>query len=144
MKKTYTLQQLLEEIKEQAPRFEKGQFFEVQKSIYPNSDVSSDIKNVMIDESIMTLPLACSNKSKREFKRDKKAFYEFFKETTKGDFIEIIETDGFSAKCINRSLKDDVLKKYYIDESIKYINIVFEDIINGNVKRVYRGIKKYI
>jgi len=144
MKKTYTLQQLLEEIKEQTPRFEKGQFFEVQKSIYPNTDVSSDIKNVIIDESKMTLPLACSNKSKREFKRDKKVFYEFFKETTKGDFIEIVETDGFSAKCINRSLKEDALEKYYIDESIRYINIVFEDIINGNVKRVYRGIKKYI
>jgi hypothetical protein len=142
MSKKYTLYELLEEIK--APKFEKGQFFEVLKSIYPNASINEEIKNIVINGNRITKPLACSSKAKKEFKKDKVVFGDFFKESTRGDFLEIIDTDGNKAICINRSLKEEVMKKYYNNESIKFITIQIEDVISGNIKRVYRGVDKYI
>ena len=139
-----TLYQLLEEIKNQTAKFEKGQFFEVLKSMYPNVLIGENIKNISLKERKATKPLACSSKSKKEFEKDKCIFNDFFKDNTRGDFLDIIETDGYVAKCINRSIKDEILKEHYNDKSMKYIIIKFEDILNGNVKRVYRGISKYI
>lgn len=145
MSKIYTLNELLEEVRSQTPKFEKGQFFEVLKSIYPDVSIGEDIKNISIGENAKaTKPLACSSKAKREFGKDKSPFYYFFKDNTRGDFLEIVETDGFSAKCVNRSIKQKVLEEHYSDDEMKYITIKFEDILNSNVKRVYRGIKKYI
>lgn len=143
--KKYTLCKLLEEIKSQTPKFEKGQFFEVLKSMYPDVSVMEDLKNVSFEEGKrVTKPLACSSRSKKEFKKDNSPFYEFFKDNTRGDFLEIIETDGYEAVCINRTLNDETVQEHYADKSMRHINIKFEDIIIGNVKRVYRGINKYI
>lgn len=143
MKKIYTLNTLLEELKNQTPKFEEGQIFEVLKSMYPNEKIG-EIRNIITEEKTATKPLACSSKSKKEFKKDKSLFYNFFKDNTRGDFLEIIETDGYIAKCINRSIKEEILKEHYSNISMRYITIKFEDILSGSVKRVYRGIKKYI
>jgi hypothetical protein len=145
MSKRYTLSELLEEIKKQTPKFEKGQFFEVLKPLYPDVSIGENVKNISFDgEKKATKPLACSSKSKREFEKDNSPFCEFFKDNTRGDFLEIIETDGYNAVCINRSLKNEIIQEHYNDKSMRLINIKFEDIVVGNVKRVYRGINKYI
>ena len=143
MSKIYTLSSLLEEVKNQTPKIEVGQFFEVHKSIYPDVSIGEN-KNLSIDEETKaTKPLACSSKAKREFKRDNSPFYYFFKDNKRGDFLEVVETDGYQAKCINRSIKEDILEKHYKGD-MKFVSVKFEDLISGNVKRVYRGIKKYI
>lgn len=144
MDKVYTLGALLEELKEQTPKFEVGQFFEVQKSIYPSASIDKEDKNVLIEGVTLTLPMACSQKAKRQFKKDKSPFFNFSKDNTRGDFLEIVETDGHSAKCINRSISEEIQNKYYINEQIKYITISFDEVLDSTVKRVYRGIKKYI
>lgn len=136
----YTLGSLLEELKESTPKFEKGQYFEVLKSFYPTKEVLFEER--MINN--VTKPLACSVRNKREFQKDKSFFAKFFKDFTKGDILEIVETDGISAKCINRTLREDIREKYYNTENLKYITISFDDIVNRNIKRVYRGIKKII
>ena len=140
----YTLGRLLEELKEQTPKFEAGQFFEVLKSIYPSGDVLSENKNVMIEGKKLTLPMASSQKSKRQFEKDKSPFFSFSKDNTRGDFLEIVETDGYTAKCINRSINDAIQEKFYINDEVRNITISFNDVLDNTVKRVYRGIKKYI
>jgi hypothetical protein len=144
MDKMYTLGGLLEELKQQTPKFEVGQFYEVLKSIYPNGDVLTEHKNIIIEGKKLTLPLACSQKAKRQFKKDKSPFFNFSKDNTRGDFLEIVETDGYTAKCINRSLDNEIQSKYYINEDMQYFNVSFHDVLDSTVKRVYRGIKKYI
>jgi len=143
-KEIYTLGKLLDEIKAQTPKFEKGQFFETLKSVYPSAKISNDVKNIIIEGKQVTIPLACSSKAKRQFKKDNSLFFEFSKDNSRGDFLEIVETDGYTAKCINRSIKDDIREKYYMEEDIKYITITFNDILDNTVKRVYRGIKNFI
>jgi len=140
----YTLGSLLEELKAQPPKMEVGQYFEVLKSIYPSDKVLSENKNITIEGSRLTLPLAVSYKSKRQFEKDKSPFFSFSKDNTRGDFLEVIETDGKTAKCINRSLNEEIQAKFYINDDVRYITITLNDIIDNTVKRVYRGIKKYI
>lgn len=144
MSKRYTLYELLEEIKKQTPKFEKGQFFEVLKSLYPDVSIGENVKNISFEDKKATKPLACSSRAKREFEKDNSPFCEFFKDNTRGDFLEIVETDGYNAICINRSIKEEIIQEHYSDKSMRYIEIKFEDIVVGNVKRVYRGINKYI
>jgi hypothetical protein len=140
----YTLGSLLEELKAQPPKMEIGQYFEVLKSIYPSDKVLSENKNITIEGNRFTLPLAVSYKSKRQFEKDKSPFFSFSKDNTRGDFLEVIETDGKTAKCINRSLNEEIQAKFYINDDVRYITITLNDIIDNTVKRVYRGIKKYI
>jgi len=142
--KKYTLRELLEEIKEQTPKFEKGQFLEVLKSIYPDVSIGDSLKNISTNDKKATKPLACSSRDKKEFQKNKSVFYEFFKDNTRGDFLEIVETDGFDSICINRSLKDEIINEHYNNDPMRLIKIKFEDTVIGNVKRVYRGISKYI
>jgi TusA-related sulfurtransferase len=143
-KDVYTLNSLLDEIKKETPKLNEGDFLEVLKSIYPSDNIGGNKKNVELPEGHRaTLPLACSGKSKREFKKHNPYFFRMFKDNTRGDFLEIIETDGYTAKCINRSIKEEYLNEYYEDD-MKIIEVKFEDILNGSIKKVYRGIKKYI
>ena len=140
----YTLGRLLEELKVQPPKMEVGQFFEVLKSIYPSGDVLTESKNIVIEGKKLTLPLASSQKSKRQFEKDKSPFFNFSKDNTRGDFLEIVETDGYTAKCINRSLNEEIQNKFYVNNDLQYIKITFDEVTENIVKRVYRGIKKYI
>ena len=140
----YTLGSLLEELKAQPPKMEVGQYFEVLKSIYPSDKILSENKNVIIEGQKLTLPLAISQKAKRQFKKDKSPFFSFSKDNTRGDFLEIVETDGKTAKCINKSLNEEIQEKFYINDEIRYITITVNEILDNTVKRVYRGIKKYI
>lgn len=143
-KDVYTLNSLLEELKKETPKMNKGEYLEVLKSIYPSDNIGGSRKNIELPEGRKaTLPMACSGKAKREFKKHNPHFFRMFKDNTRGDFLEIIETDGYTSKCINRSIKDEYLKEYY-DEDMRIITIEFEDILNNSVKKVYRGIKKYI
>lgn len=144
MDKTYTLGALLEELKEQTPKFEVGQFFETTKSIYPSSEVLSENKNFTFEEKKLTIPLASSQKSKRQFKKDNSPFLGFSKDNTRGDFLEIVETDGHTAKCVNRSINEEIQQQFYVNDEVRYISLTFNEVLDGTVKRVYRGIKKYI
>jgi len=140
----YTLGSLLEELKAQPPKLEKGQFFEVLKSIYPSDKVFAENKNIIIEGQKLTIPLAMSQKAKRQFKKDNSPFFSFSKDNTRGDFLEIVETDGKTAKCINKSINEEIQAKFYINDDVRYITITVNEILDNTVKRVYRGIKKYI
>jgi len=144
MSKLYTLGALLEELKEQTPKLETGTFFETLKSIYPTDKIINEDKHYIFEGRKLTIPLSCSQKSKRQFEKDNSPFLEFSKDNTRGDFLEVIETDGYTAKCINRSITEEIQKKYYNKDEIRYISISLHDIFDGTIKRVYRGISKYI
>ena len=138
---TYTLRTLLEELKEKLPDLQKGQIFETLKSIYPDSEIPKEKKNISIGNSTFTKPLALSKKDKSLLVKEESKMVGFFKNLTRGDFLKVIEVDGSKVKCINLSLKEDVLKKYYKEESIL---LGIEELANGTVKLFKRKVSKFL
>jgi hypothetical protein len=138
---TYTLRTLLEELKEKLPKLEKGQIFETLKSIYPDSEIPKEKKNIIIENSTFTKPLALSRKDKSNLLKENSKMVGFFKNLTRGDFLKVVEVEGSKVKCINLSLKEDVLKKYYKEESIL---LGIEELANGTVKLFKRKVSKFL
>lgn len=140
---TYTIQQLLDEVKQTIPSFEEGQIFETLKSIYPSTKIPRFKRNITYKNISFTKPLASSRKAKENFIKEDSPVADFFKNTTKGDFLRVVSTDGKTAKCINLSLRDSIREDFYSNEE-DYILIDYTDIANGTVKQFKRkNVEKY-
>lgn len=138
---TYTLRLLLEDLKKDLPAFKVGQVYEVLKSFYPTVTTKRDKKNIVLEGVEMTKPLAVNKKAKELFLKDKSPLCEFYKDFKRGDYIEVIKIENGKAYCINRTLKEDILEKYYAEQ---YIEIDYEDILNGAIRQVKRNAKKIL
>jgi hypothetical protein len=139
-----TINILLEDLKKKTPSFKEGQIFEIQKSIYPKEDVPKDKKNIEINEKIFTKPLALSRKDKNNAIKEHSTLVDFFKNTSRGDFLKVVKVDGLKAECVNLSLKEEILKRYYNDDFTKQVTLRLEDIANGTAKPFSRKLNKYL
>jgi hypothetical protein len=140
-KSAYTIRVLLEELKENFPGFKKGQIFETLKSIYPDEKTPQNKRNIKLSGKVFTKPLALSRRDKMFLQKENSKLSDFFKDRTHGDFIEAIEIKENEVKCINLSLTEDVIDKYYKNE---LITISFDDIANGTIKPFRRKVDKYL
>lgn len=140
----YTIRTLLEELKEKTPKFEINQIFETLKSIYPDSKINKENKNIILEGKEFTKPLVLNRKSKNNLLKENNPMTSFFRNFSKGDFLKVVEVKNKEAKCINISLKEKIRKKYYSNEETKYIILTFNDIANGNVKMMKRKVDKYL
>jgi hypothetical protein len=138
---TYTFRTLLTELKERFPKFEEGQIFETLKSIYPDSNMPKEKRNIKLEEKVFTKPLALSRKDKSSLIKEESKMVGFFKNLSRGDFLKVEEVVGDSAKCINLSLKDDIVKRYYVGDKI---TLSLDEIANGTVRLCRRKINKFI
>ena len=137
----YTIRSLLEELKEHFPKFENDQIFETLKSIYPDSKIPKEKKNIKLENVTFTKPLALSRKDKSSLIKEESKMVGFFKNLSRGDFLRVVGVEESSAKCINVSLNEDVAKKYYKDE---VVILTIEDVANGIVRPYKRKISKYL
>jgi hypothetical protein len=130
----------VEELMSKLPKIEEGMKFEVLTSFFPDSDISSSIRNV---DNKFTKPLALSAKDKNKIRRrDENILQDFlnYKNTKKekGDILIVKESHNGFALCENISRPKEVNEKYYNANEIKYVKITLRDILEGNIKRVQR------
>jgi len=138
---TYTIRTLLTELKERFPKFEKGQIFETLKSIYPDSNMPKEKRNIKLEENVFTKPLALSRKDKSGLIKEESKMVGFFKNLSRGDFLKVEEVVDGSARCVNLSLNDDIVKRYYVGDKI---TLTLDEIANGTVRLYRRKINKFI
>ena len=136
-----TLRNLLEEIRKDLPPFKVGTVFETIKSIYPASTIKRIDKNIFIEGVELTKPLAVSKKAKELFKKDKSVLVEFYIDFKKGDLLKIVEVVNGKAVCENMSIKKEYKNRFYKEQ---FIEITYEDVINGNVKQLKRNPNKIL
>lgn len=136
----YTIKTLLEEMKTELPKFKKGMVFETLQTFFPKSNVPKENRNVFFREQSFTKPLACSRKDKENYIKEDSPVSYFFKETTRGDFLEIKEVKNGIALCENLSLKNDIREEFYKNELIE---IKYNDLVNGLVRIYRRKIDKF-
>jgi hypothetical protein len=137
----YTLRTLLEELKERLPKFEKGQIFETLKSIYPDSNTPKEKKNIVLEGMTFTKPLALSRKDKASLIKEESLMVGFFKNLSRGDFLKVIEVNGSCAKCINVSLVESVVNRFYKEDRIM---LSINELANGTARLFRRKVSKYL
>ena len=142
-KSSYTIRTLLYELRENFPEFKEKQIFETLKSIYPTTTTEKNKKNIVYNGRTLTKPLALNRKDKGVLVKEHSDLAEFFKDFSRGDILEVVETDGETAKCRNITLKESVKKKFYTNEE-DFVTIKFEDLANGTVKSLKKNISKYL
>jgi hypothetical protein len=130
-------------MKEQFPGFKKGQIFETIKSIYPKSTIDKKKKNIKYNGRVFTKPLALSKKDKNLLVKESSDLLSFFNDITRGDFLQIIETDGKKAVCKNLSFRENIREAFYNDKE-SFVTISYDDLAMGNVKMFRRKIDKYL
>ena len=137
----YTIQTLLEELKEKLPPFSKGMIFETLKPIYPSVKIPREKRNIVYKDVSCTKPLAVDRKSKNNFIKENSPLADFYKNVSRGDFLEIIDIDNKIAKCKNLSIKEEIIENFYKDEVIE---ISFDMIADGTLKQMKRKVDKYL
>lgn len=137
----YTLEALLDEMKSTTPSFKVGQLFETLKPIYPDVRVPRSKKNITYKGISFTKPLASNRKAKERFLKEESPIADFYRNTSKGDFLQVKKVENKKAYCVNVSLKESFRKKYYEDE---YIILDYMMIVDGTIKPFKRkNIEKY-
>jgi len=139
-KSTYTIQTLLDELKNGLPKFKVGMIFETIQSIFPGSNVNRDKKNVVINGRESTKPLACNRKDKENYVKENSHFANFFKERTRGDFLKVIAIENNVAFCENLSLKENIKESFYENELVP---ITYDDLLNGLVRLYRRKVERF-
>jgi len=146
-RKKMMLKALLEEVKKDfLIDLEVGQFFETINTVFPKEEVPKEERNILVEESVFaTKPLACSRKTKQEFIKKSSPFSGWFKNPKKGDLLEVVEVlpDG-SGIFVNKSINEEIAKKQYSTENLKFIHFGKLDIIEGKIKRIYRNLNKFL
>lgn len=139
---SYTIGQILKELKEELPSFKKGMVFETLQTFFPAEKKPREEKNIEINEQSFTKPLACSRKDKEKYIKEESPVADFHEEKTRGDFLRAVKInkDKGIAYCSNISLKEFIREKYYSEELIP---ITYDDIISGKVKIYRRKIEKF-
>ena len=140
MDRHYTLETLLEEIKNEIAPLKEGMIFETMKSIYPSADVAKEIKNITYKGKSFTKPLANTRKAKKQFIKEGSPIADFINETTRGDFLKVISVDDGIAKCVNVSMTEAIIERFYKDE---FIDISIDSIVDGNIKQYRRKVDKF-
>lgn len=97
-------------------------------------------RNLNYNGASFTKPLACNRKDKEKYVKEDSPLTDFFKEKTRGDFLEVLEIKNDVAYCRNVSLKEDIAEEFYKDETIK---ITYNDLAAGSVKIYRRKIDKF-
>jgi len=136
----HTIQTLLEELKEGLPTLKKGMIFETLKSIFPTSEMPKEKRNLNYKGASFTKPLACNRKDKENYVKENSPLSDFFKEKTRGDFLEVVEVKGDTAYCVNVSLNENISEEFYKNETIQ---ITYNDLAAGSVKIYRRKIDKF-
>lgn len=137
---TYTIQTLLEELKEGLPTLKEGMIFETHKSIFPSMDTPKENRNITYKELSFTKPLACNRKDKENYLKENSPAADFFKETSRGDFLRVEKIEDDIAYCLNLSLEESIKNEFYNKELVP---ITYNDIAAGKVKVYRRNIEKF-
>lgn len=139
----HTIKTLLEELKKSTPKFKTGQIFETLKSIYPSNKIPKKKRNIVFENISFTKPLASSGKDKRNYLKENSPIAKFFRNVTKGDFLEVVKINGYYAKCKNLSLTEEIRNKFYSNED-DLVVINFSMIANGTIKQFKRKVDNYL
>jgi hypothetical protein len=113
---------------EMVPAISEQDIIETISTLYPASDHLKE-NNIVINETVMTTPLATSQEIKSLLQKDNSPMLEIYKELERGDVLKVLEINNSEIMVENLSIKEEYRKPFKINKI---------DIAKGNFNVIKR------
>jgi hypothetical protein len=110
------------------PAISEQDIIETISTLYPASDHLKE-NNIVINETVMTTPLATSQEIKSLLQKDNSPMLKIYKELERGDVLKVLEINNSEIMVENLSIKEEYRKPFKINKI---------DIAKGNFNVVKR------
>ena len=111
-----TINKILERLSKEIPIAEIGDILETQKTIYPEASVPREQKNIIIESTEMTPPLACSKEWKNNLLKDRALLCQIYRDFDRGDILKVKKIKKTTVVVENLSIEEEFRKDFEIDK----------------------------
>lgn len=129
MDKRNTIARILNELENQLPLVEDGDFIETIKTFYPAASILPEDKNIVVNSEMMTAPFAASRETKKLLEKDKSPLLEIYREMDRGDILVVKSTQANNVIVENLSVEEEFRREFRIEKL---------DVIKGNFNVIKR------
>ena len=111
-----TINKILQKLSKELPIAEEGDLLETQKTLYPLGSLPREEKNIIINSTEVTPPLACSKEWKNLMEKEKAPLCQIYKDVSRGDILKVKKIEGCSLIVENLSIDEEFRKDFKIDK----------------------------
>lgn len=111
-----TINKILQRLEKEVPIAEVGDILETQKTLYPNPNTPREEKNIIVESTEITAPLACSKEWKNMMLKEKALLCQIYREFDRGDILKVKKVEGSKVIVENLSVENEFRKEFCIDK----------------------------
>lgn len=111
-----TINKILQRLSKELPIAEEGDLLETQKTLYPAGNLLREDKNIIINSTEVTPPLACSKEWKKLLEKEKAPLCQIYKDFTRGDILKVKKIEDGYLIVENLSIDEEFKKEFKIDK----------------------------
>lgn len=112
-----TINKILSRLSNDILVIEEGDILETQKTIFPKYSQKREEKNIIIDSTEVTPPLACSKEWKKLMLKEKAMLCQIYKDFERGDILKVRRLEGSKIIVENLSIDEEFRKEFEIDRT---------------------------
>jgi hypothetical protein len=112
-----TINKILTRLSNDILIIEAGDILETQKTIFPKYSQKREEKNIIIDSTEVTPPLACSKEWKKLMLKEKAMLCQIYKDFARGDILRVKDVKGSKIIVENLSIDEEFRKEFEIDRT---------------------------
>ena len=112
-----TINKILSRLSNDILVIEEGDILETQKTIFPKYSQKREEKNIIIDSTEVTPPLACSKEWKKLKLKEKAMLCQIYKDFERGDILKVRRLEGSKIIVENLSIDEEFRKEFEIDRT---------------------------
>lgn len=112
-----TINKILSRLSNEMLIIEIGDILETQKTIFPKYSQKREEKNIIIESTEVTPPLACSKEWKKLMLREKAILCQIYKDFERGDILKVKNINGSKIVVENLSIDKEFRKEFEIDRT---------------------------
>ena len=112
-----TINKILSRLSNDILVIEEGDILETQKTIFPKYSQKREEKNIIIDSTEVTPPLACSKEWKKLMLKEKAMLCQIYKDFERGDILKVRRLEGSKIIVENLSIDEEFRTEFEIDRT---------------------------
>lgn len=112
-----TINKILSRLSNEMLIIEAGDILETQKTIFPKCSQKREEKNIIIESTEVTPPLACSKEWKKLMLKEKAILCQIYKDFERGDILKVKNINGSKIVVENLSIDKEFRREFEIDRT---------------------------